>query len=141
MALDGRGDSLDVPGGEQVKQRATQDGEQQRAPGLGLGCLALAGGLMPCQELEPVVHGIPAEPGPRPWIAEQGPGIALDPQGEQCPMGGRGQPGPDLTPVLAPSVAVPHSLAVARFVQVAQLVLACPGEQGADQPFLGAEQE
>src|SRR5579859_2274290 len=133
VILDGRRDAVGVTRGEQVKQSTAQDGEQERALGLGFGRIAAIRGLALCQDLKPVVDGIPAEARPRSRLAEQGPGIALDPQGKQRPLGGRDQPGPDLAPGLTRSLAVPQLL------QVAQLVLARPGEQGTDQPLFGAE--
>lgn len=133
--LDGGRDTLDVAGGEQVKQSAAQDGEQERALGHRVRRIAAVRGLALRQQFEPVPDGIPAEIRPRTRLAEQGPGIALDPQGEQLAVGGRGQPGPDLAPGLASSWPAPHLL------QVAQLVLACPGEQRPYEPVLGAEKE
>jgi hypothetical protein len=45
VTFDGPGDTVDVTGGEQVEERATQDGEQERAFCLGFGCSAAGGRL------------------------------------------------------------------------------------------------
>jgi hypothetical protein len=135
VAVYGTGDAVCVAGGEQVEQRAAQDGEQQRPL-----CLRIRG-VRVCrlalgEQVKPVSHRVAAELRPRSRLAEQRARVPLDPQREQRAVRRIRQPCPD--------VAARHREAVmlaAQLLEVPQLFLARPAEQRPDQPFLGSEQE
>src|SRR5579875_1334194 len=139
VPLDGAGDAVGVAGGEQVQQRATQDGKQQRAFGLTVPGVTAPGGLPFGEQLQPVADRVPAEFRPGPGVAEQGPGVALDPQHEQRAVRRGGKPGPYLPSGGGQVVERPPG--GAQFREVAELVLAGTSQQRANQAFLGAEKE
>lgn len=95
MAAHGGGGAVAVAGGQQVEQRAPEDGEDERALRDRRSAAALSLRLRRGQQLEPVRDRRAGEVGPRPVGLDQRSCVGLSPESQQRPVLGGRQPVPD----------------------------------------------